>query len=388
MKKLYKQIILHTKINMLTIISICMFFINAANASLEVSELYIEAQGNNKYESKIKAQNQGMQRAFFMVADTLGINASAVTAVPYLKLKNVFTVVAAKNVTETDNLYKATVTYQYNLYPVQQLLFEYGNNSVKDRFYEYLILPISKQKNILTLWDADQEWNKKWSKNRNILDQAKLFYPKSSISLVKKINTDNVLTLSFSNFLDIFPATLLKKVMLIVCEYFTDINTGAAVMDVKYIIIDNNGKTTSNQSYPLNNLGEVTQTIDTVLKNVLNKYGRFSNNDAQDLVIISDNEAPKPKLVTTKIVEDDIRTIILDLEAFTEDELTRIKDKLQNVSDLESFSIAHNYDEKYKVTILTKSNDYKLAESFYLNGLSFKMYGNLYSLIDVIKGGG
>ena len=379
MKKLYKQIILHI---------ICIFFTNVANASLEVSELYIEAQGNNKYESKIKAQNQGMQRAFLMIADTLGINASAVTAVPYLKLKNVFTVVAAKNVTETDNLYKATVTYQYNLYPVQQLLFEYGNNSVKDRFYEYLILPISKQKNILTLWDADQEWNKKWSKNRNILDQAKLFYPKSSINLAKKINADNVLTLSFSNFLDIFPAKLLKKVMLIVCEYFTDINTGAAVMDVKYIIIDNNGKTISNQSYPLNNLGEVTQTIDTVLKTVLNKYGRFSNSDAQDLAIISDNDAPKPKVVPTKVVEDDIRTIILDLEAFTEDELTRIKDKLQNASDLESFSIAHNYDEKYKVTILTKSNDYKLAESFYLNGLSFKMYGNLYSLIDVIKGGG
>ncbi|WPY01156.1 hypothetical protein Trichorick_01060 [Candidatus Trichorickettsia mobilis] len=378
MKKLYKQIILHI---------ICIFFTNLANASLEVSELYIEAQGNNKYESKIKAQNQGMQRAFLMVADTLGINASAVTAVPYLKLKDVFTVVAAKNVTETDNLYKATVTYQYNLYPIQQLLFQYGNNSVKDRFYEYLILPISKQKNILTLWDGDQEWNKKWSKNRNILDQAKLFYPKSSMGIVKKINADNVLTLSFSNFLDIFPTKLLKKVMLIVCEYFTDINTGAAVMDVKYIIIDNNGKTISNQSYPLNNLNEVTQTIDTILKTVVNKYGRFSNNDAQDLAIISDNEAPKPKVVT-KVVEDDIRTIILDLEAFTEDELTRIKDKLQNISDLESFSIAHNYDEKYKVTILTKSNDYKLAESFYLNGLSFKMYGNLYSLIDVIKGGG
>lgn len=384
--KLFKQIC-KIIIYIVAIISASISLFNTAIAQCEVCELYIEAEGNNRYESQIKAHNQGMERAFFMVADTLGISANNIVSIPYLKLKDVFTISEIKNVVETENLYKATVTYQYNIYPIQKLLFEYGDNSVKERFYEYLILPITKQKNMLTLWNGSQEWGEKWLKNRNILDQAKLFYPKPSIDVVKKINTDNVLNLSFQNFLEIFPSILLKKVMLVICEYFTDINTGDAVMDIKYVIIDNNAKNVYQQEYPLNNLDEIKPTIDTILQNILNKYGRFSVNDHQNLTIVSDDQAPKLN-VTSIIDKDNVRIVTMDLEAFTEDELTRIRSKLQNISDLESFSVTHNYEEKYKVIILTKSDDYKLAESFYLNGLSFKMYGNLYSLIDVIKGGG
>jgi hypothetical protein len=39
----------------------------------EISEIFIEASGNNKYEAKIKAHEQGMQRALLLIADKLKI---------------------------------------------------------------------------------------------------------------------------------------------------------------------------------------------------------------------------------------------------------------------------------------------------------------------------
>ena len=53
----------------------CVFFSSAkANATEnEISEVYIEASGNNKHEAKIKAHERGMQRALYLLANKFNI---------------------------------------------------------------------------------------------------------------------------------------------------------------------------------------------------------------------------------------------------------------------------------------------------------------------------
>lgn len=375
------------------IILLCTTLLVLETSASEVTELYISADGNNKYEAQIKAHNQGMQRAFFILADKINIPVNTLSTPSYTRLKEVFTTSTVKHPNSTDTTYSATVNYKYNLYQFHDLLFEYGDSTLREKFYEYLVLPILKQKNILTLWDGDQEWASSWGDARDVLAQSMLFYPTPSKYLVQQINVNNILHLSYYDFVDILHSTLFKKVMLVVCEYFTNINNGMSVMNVQYRIIDqNNQQTVFSKDYPLYNLDQIKPTTNLVIANSVEQYGRLNANHAAGDVNGIDNVTTNHITQIEQDVANDkqnhnIRTIILTFEVFNNEELDKITNKLRNVKEIENFNIVHDYDEKYKITITTKHDDYALAEGFYLNDLSFKIYGNLYSLINVIKRG-
>jgi hypothetical protein len=60
--------------------------ISQANES-EISEIYIEASGNNKYEAKIRAHEQGMQRALYLLANKFKIPTDGLQKIPYHRIK-------------------------------------------------------------------------------------------------------------------------------------------------------------------------------------------------------------------------------------------------------------------------------------------------------------
>jgi hypothetical protein len=348
----------------------------------EVSKIYIEAQGNNKYEARLKAHEKGMYRVILMIADKIGINKADIEKITYPRMKQVFTVTSTLNEIETDDSYSATVSYKYNLKALNQVLLDYGNSNVDERFYEYLVLPVFKQRKVLSIWDENQLWNKLWATDRPNLEQHKLYYPKGNRDLEKKVNQQTIFDLNYQDYLTIFQNSLFKNVMLLICEYFTDVNTGEAVMVVNTVIIspDKDRKLTA-QEYPIENQEEISLLMEDAIAKITSDYGRLKGG------IVQIEKALDVGDILEESQNENSRNILLNVEVFDEEELLNIQHKLENVKEVDSFTINHDYDKKYKVSITTTSSDAELAEGFYLNGLSFRIYGNLYNLIDVKEGG-
>lgn len=349
--------------------------------AFEIAEIYIEAEGNNKYEAKVKAHEQGMNRAIHILADRIGIDYGDIDRITYPRMKEVFTVSNTSNEAVTDHSYSATVNYKYNLSTFNKILLDFGNRVVDDKFYEYLIVPIFKQKNVLKIWDEKLQWNSSWAANRHMLDQNKLFYPKFSRDLEKMMKINNIGNLEYRDYLAAFQDLLFKKVLLVICEYFTDTQTGEAVMIVNSVIIDQKeGFKTATVELPIDNQEEIPMIIDDVIIRTINDYGKSRNNLAQleeMLELKSDN---------LSAINTAIKKIILNAEVYDDQEIEIIKQKLRNVKEIDNFTVSYEHNNKYQVLIETRNTEEELAEGLYLSGLSYRIYGNLYNLIDVQEG--
>jgi hypothetical protein len=344
----------------------------------EISEVFIEATGNNKYEAKIKAHERGMMRAFFLVADKMGIKHSDIQEAPYVRLKEVFKPVMLFDELSTLEKYNATVTYQYDKAKLCQLLLDYGNSVVQDMFYEALVLPVFKQRNVFNIWDKEKKWNDIWYESKSILNNHKILYPTKSFLADKKINAANIFHLKYNDFLETFPNSLFKNVIIITTEFFTNRRTGESLMKVDTYILkpDEINNTKLEEEYELASLDDINHNVNSVIDKVINLYGALRTNAESESIDqkINDDE------------EKEQKPIIMNFDVFSPEEMDLVVGKLEKVVQIDKFSIEHDYDTKYKILIYTNASEFDLAEGLYLNGLSYKIHGSLYNLIDIKKG--
>lgn len=344
----------------------------------EISEVFIEATGNNKYEAKIKAHERGMMRAFFLVADKMGIKHSDIQEAPYVRLKEVFKPVMLFDELSTLEKYNATVTYQYDKAKLYQLLLDYGNSVVQDMFYEALVLPVFKQRNVFNIWNKEKKWNDIWYESKSILNNHKILYPTKSFLADKKINAANIFHLKYNDFLETFPNSLFKNVIIITTEFFTNRRTGESLMKVDTYILkpDEINNTKLEEEYELASLDDINHNVNSVIDKVINLYGALRTNTESESIDqkINDDE------------EKEQKPIIMNFDVFSPEEMDLVVGKLEKVVQIDKFSIEHDYDTKYKILIYTNASEFDLAEGLYLNGLSYKIHGSLYNLIDIKKG--
>lgn len=362
-------------------VALLLLFVSNAYAvtnEKEIAEIFIEATGNNKYEAKIKAHEQGMQRAVFLLADRLGIEAESLSNINYDVLKNVFKPVVVNNEVSTLDKYTATVAYSYSQGKLYNLFLQYGGSNVDDMFYEYLVIPAFKQSSFLNIWEPDKRWNDHWGEAREMLDTHKLFYPKKNLYAAKKITADNLFDLKFDDFLEIYKGQLFKGVLIVTAEFFTNRHSRESIIRVTKHVLHADGSTPEifEKDFPLNEMEDIAYTVDVVIDRMIDDFGALRStpieNHAQEF--IAEEEAdPVP--------------IIMNFDVFDPDELDIVRDKLESVTQIESFRIEHDYNNRYKIIIYTNASEYDLAEGLYLNGLSYKIHGNLYNLIDIKKGG-
>jgi len=344
----------------------------------EISEVFIEATGNNKYEAKIKAHERGMMRAFFLVADKMGIKYSDIQEAPYVRLKEVFKPVMLFDELSTLEKYNATVTYQYDKAKLYQLLLDYGNSVVQDMFYEALVLPVFKQRNVFNIWNKEKKWNDIWYESKSILNNHKILYPTKSFLADKKINAANIFHLKYNDFLETFPNSLFKNVIIITTEFFTNRRTGESLMKVDTYILkpDEINNTKLEEEYELASLDDINHNVNSVIDKVINLYGALRTN--------TDSESIDQKINDDE--EKEQKPIIMNFDVFSPEEMDLVVGKLEKVVQIDKFSIEHDYDTKYKILIYTNASEFDLAEGLYLNGLSYKIHGSLYNLIDIKKG--
>lgn len=350
----------------------------AFSSEKEIAEIYIEASGNNKHEAKIKAHKQGMQRALFLLADRLNISTDSMSLVNYEALKEVFKPIVVNNELSSKDKYSATVTYSYSQGKFYNLLLQYGDEKVDDLFYEYLVIPAFKQGSFFNVWDPDKRWNSYWEEARKMLDSHKIYYPKKTVYTAKKITPENLMDLKYDDFLEIFKGQLFKGVMIVTAEFFTNRHTRESIIRVNTRIMPADGSEPEmlKVDFPLNEMEDVAYTVDLVIDRIIDDYGMLRSiqfDQATQDLFIEDEEEQKP--------------IIMNFDVYDPDELDTVRDKLESVAQIDNFRIEHDYNTRYKILIYTNATEYELAEGLYLNGLSYKIHGKLYNLIDIKKGG-
>jgi|GEM_PF-1712662 hypothetical protein len=342
----------------------------------EISEIFIEASGNNKYEAKIKAHEQGMQRALLLIADQLKIPTDGISQISYNELKEAFIPTNLINEVSLLEKYNATVTYAYERGKIYNLLLEYGNTDVNDLFYEALVLPVFKQSNSLNIWDNDKKWNDFWIESRSILNTHKLYHPAKTLYLSNRINPENLNDLTYEDFIEIFNNKLFKKVIIVTAEFFTNRRTGASLMQIKKHILSPFGsKEVQEEEYDLNSWDDIPYTVDIVIDLLIDDYG-----------MLRENESEIPGEDNINEEHEEYKPIIMNFDVFDKDELELVTSKLDKIMQIDHFVIEHDYNNRYKILIYTGVTEYELAEALYLNGLSYKIHGSLYNLIDVKKG--
>ncbi|GAB4163602.1 MAG: hypothetical protein Tsb006_2810 [Rickettsiaceae bacterium] len=380
----YKQGYL--KKNTFKILRYFLFFIFVSFASnkcfaetCEISEVFIEANGNNKHESKIKAHEQGMLRSLYLLASQLNLPTDDIAPIPYHELKQVFRPVVVLNELSLVEKYSATVTYAYDKNKLYKLLLKYGGPQIDNQFYELIILPVFKQGSVLNIWEENKLWLDFWTNYRSVMDNRKIFYPQKNLFYVQKIAPDNLFTLSHEDFISIFRNTLFKNVMIITAEFFTDRKTSNSILQVqRYILRANSAKPEIiEEEYELDTRDDIPHVVDRIINKIIDSYG-----------VLRTYEAPGISEESKLLEEQEIKKpVIMNFDVFDQEELDLVVSKLEKIEQIEHFLVKKDYNTRYKILIYTSADEYELAEALYLNGLSYRIHGNLYNLIDIKKGG-
>ncbi len=355
--------------------------INCLAQTHEISEVYIEATGNNKYEAKIKAHDQGMFRSLSLLANKLGLPTTEINKIPYAELKEVFQIKETVNELSTVERYTATITYTYNKTKLFELLLKYGSPALEYKFNEFIIIPVFKQQIILNIWDSEKKWNDLWAQSLDRLADYKLIYPKKNLFYAEKINQDNLFNLDHEDFINIFNNILFKNVMIITAEFYTDRDNSKSILAIKKYIFTL-GKVKPqiiSENYNIDVWADIAHNVNNIIDQVIDQYGDLKHyNELKDLA----NEGDF--LYKAQIIK---KPIVMNFDVFDKVELDLVKSKLETIKQIDEFKIEHDYGTRYKIIMYTSIDEYELAECLYLNGLSYRIHGNLYNLIDVQKGG-
>lgn len=347
------------------------------NTKREINNIYIQGNGQNKFEAMIKANENGMRRAFAIIIDKMGFDSVhdiQIQNLNYKYLKSIFSIKSKSNEVSTEDFYSAIVDYEYTLGAIRQALRDHSTKAVLAKFYDYIVLPILKQKNKICMWDYNQIWLKPWYEKGAIklLEQSNIYFPEKNALLQERINSQNILTMSYDDFVNIFSDELFNSVIVVVYEHFTDPISNDLIMSVKSNVLNyNNQKNLHERLYPLKNKSDIEIKSALAVQDFIKEYGSLSKfqDDIEQL---------------SASIKD--RKITFNIEVFDQSELDEIQHKLQKAPNIHSIQIKPIASNKYQLSIMTPLEEAALVEEMYLNSLSFKKYGNIYSLININQG--
>ena len=198
----------------------------------EINSLFVESTARYIYEAELQALHGGMLRAFYILSDKYRVDTSHLSTIPICALQSIFTVKEILNVRQTDYTYKANVSFQYNIENFKKVLYDYGDNDIRQQFFEYLVIPAFKLNTKIELHN-NRIWFSKWSESKDQLLNNALLYMDSRSVLLDIGNTEQLQKLTYNNIADHVNDKLFRKILLVLCEYKTDIKTGEKHVVVK-----------------------------------------------------------------------------------------------------------------------------------------------------------
>ena len=367
--------------------------------SLEIKGLHITSTGNNKYECEVKANIDGMRRALTLVANSIGIKDANFKKVPYLELKEVFKITDKISEEVYDERYVADVSYSYNSLDANELILKYGSKNVKEQFFRYVIIPVFKQRNILSFLDTKTEWLSTWLNSKADTSKYKLL-PIDPTKMAENITTDNLFDLTYEDLLNQLKVKRFEKILIASCEYFTR-KDGTMYISVTNTELSHDGKNITETRYDIGNPNMARKYFGIAIDRIITQFGKRSEVEmlpnvsdisyASEKFKLSNAKSKKAGSVLDNLLRKPgtdrrLHKIIMRADLFSEEGLKSFKSRLNSVDEVVKYKIDLNNAKDYILTIYTDVDMADLAEGFYINNLSFRLYDGEYVTFELQAG--
>ncbi len=347
------------------------------NFALLINNMYVEADGNNRFEAQFKAYDISMRRALKIIADRMGIRGIDFKSVSYKQLEEAFEINGVNDPKYEHDWYSATINYRYDPKQIADIIIPLVPENSDAPIFNCLFIPIFKEDKKITLWNLKNPWLAYWDKVTPIIEKRKLFYPRNVVQDGKIFTPKNIFNKSYDSFLSLFPDKLFKSVLLLVSEYFTT-DTGQTYMEVTYHVITSKGATQEVKRYNITNPEDMSRAIFTAADNAIDKLGIKLSKSVSETIALADknHEEAKAKAqqhdVDSAFVEaDKINEYKMSTEIYDAVSMEKLKTQLKSTKSIEHFLITKDRDDKYNVLIYTKDNIEQLTYNLYLNVLTY-----------------
>ncbi len=365
----------------------------------DIRGLHISATGNNVYECSIKANIEGMRRALSLVADQIGVKNSNFSQVPYPELKNVFSISNTISETSFDEKYTADVNYAYDNLSINELILKYGSPAVQDQFFEYIIIPVFKQKNVISFLDTKTEWLATWMSSKDDCKKYRLL-PIDPTKMSTSITTGNVYSLTYEEFLNKLNVKRFKNILIASCEYFTR-DDGSMYFSVTTEELSPITKNITETKYDVANPDNAKKYFDMAIDRIINHYGQkiqYANDqnatdtayESQRMVLKEDSSKKAGSVLDALLAQPQkgkkLTKIQMRADIFSKEGLESFKEKLSHVTEVVKYKINLDDDKHYMVELYTDKSLKDLAEGFYVNQLTFRVYNNEYVMFELETG--
>lgn len=347
-----------------------------------VSNIYVVARGNNKYEAKIRALDHGMRRAMMIVTDKMGIQDDALADASYDEISKVFSLSNIRNEKVTSKsyaeyTYEGVVDYTFSPAQVYALTLKYGSSLIRDKFYDCVVVPVFKLNNKLFVDDPKQAWMKEWKKYAKYMEKHEMYLTSSS-DLEHKLSMQTLPKLTYNDALDLVPYQKYKNVLVVIIEYFVKRATGDSFLKFTKVKIGIDETVVSEETFDMpSRQAEIKELHESLIKKMIIEHGHVPDRVKKSGVI--DLNTNDDDSLINKVAEEK-KPVIMRIESYNPKETEEIERRLKTIKCAKSVEFIRDSAVEM-VKIHTDADMEKVANDLYGAGLSFYQQGGNMVLI-------
>jgi hypothetical protein len=358
------------------ILFVCGICLNAFANKLSVPNVYIEAQGNNNFEAKIRANKVGIRQSIDLFLDKIDVKSFDVKQLALEDLKNICQISRLENENSQELFYSATVDYTCDSDKLRKAITTSQNAEKVSNFYEVLIIPVLKNGNKYFLWNDANLWYLRWQKHKALLNKSNVLVAEQT----NEINSQNILKLNYNDIANIYPDKLFNKVVIVICDLFE--KRGApSHLHVKYKILNEESSTVEEENY--SDLSASLDGVQMTFDDIINSFHEFSSNVA----FLHDFNEIATDLEKELDSNYDKKKYTLYMEGYDISYIEQIKEIINNISQITTATFTPEAIAFWKVELWGDFNtDEEFAECLYTSGLTYRRHLGYLSLIKLDKG--
>ncbi len=359
---------------------LCGFCLNALGGKVSVPNVYIEAQGNNIFEAKIRADKGGIRQSINLFLDKIDIKSFDVKQLELQDLKNICQISRLENQNSEEFFYSATADYTCDSEKLRKAIAASQNIQKISNFYEVLVIPVLKKEGQYFLWDDAKLWHDRWQKHKNALNKDNIWLAEET----QKIDSQNILRLNYQDIASIYPNKLFNKVAIIICDLFEKRGNTSHV-HVKYKVLNEDSSTVEEEDYPEleTALDGVRLTFDDIINAFHEQNGQMSF--LKDLDLTQDLTQDQEQQLLEEKYDDKKYTLYID--GYDINYVEQIKKIIKKAPEITNANFTPEGISLWKVELWGEFNsDEEFAQSLYASGLTYRKAKDHLKLIKLDKG--
>ncbi len=337
--------------------------------SLEIPNIYIESQGNNKFEAKIKANKSGIRQSIKLFLDKINVSDFDINEVNLPDLKHVCQITNVEDEKSSDRYYSARVSYYCNEEVLKQVMPNYADTNAIGNFYNTLVVPVLRKGNQYVLWDDTNTWYQGWLKYKKPLAESKILLAEPN----SKVTSQNINKLNYQEIAKYYPLNIFTNVTVAICDFFEKNNTTSYVR-VKYKVLDRNGDKVDIQEYEDLELKrkDLSVAFDEIITEFIDLYG--SSTVFYDIGPLTTELENSINGINRDRKGSEEKRYTLYMSGYDNEYVQNIKDAISSIPQVKSFDYNPEGIGLWKVELSGNfKDDEDFAECLYMKGLTYRV---------------